>query len=147
MKKICQGQESLFADIHNKLRNFRSLINHAREAEADTQVIVNSLRDTYKFPESYLLDKDIDVNLEHIREIVSPSNDINIREFTITALGLRAAIVFIEDMTDGESISQNILSQLLSPTLSENWLENSTLIECIRASLTASAVNVETNMA
>lgn len=147
MKRDCQGKESLFADIQYKLRNFRALIKHAREAEEDTQVIVNSLRETYKFPESYLLDKDIDINLEHIREILSPSDDINIREFKITVLGLRAAIVFVEGMTDGESISQNILSQLLSPTLSEKCIETSQLMECIRASLTASAVNVTTDMA
>ncbi len=147
MKRDCQDRESLFANIQYKLRNLRSLINHAQEAESDTQVIVNSLRDTYKFPESYLLDNDIDANLKHIREIVNPSDDIYVREFTITALGLRAAIVFVEDMIDGESISQNILSQLQSPMLSENCIETSQLMKCLRSSLTAATVNVSTDMA
>ena len=147
MEKNCHNQEGLIANVQYKLRNLRALINHAQEAESDLQVIVNSLQENYKFPESYLLDKDIDVNLKHIREIVSPSDDIYIKEFTITALGLRAAIVFVEDMTDEDSISQNILSQLVSPTLSENCIEDNQLMECIRASLTASAVNVATDMA
>ena len=147
MKKNGQNQESLIADVRSKLRNLHSLINHAREAQEDTQVIINSLREPYKFPESYLLDTDIDVNMEHIREIVRPSDDITVREFTITALGVRAAIVFVEDMTDEESISQNILSQLVSPTLSETCTATSQLMECIRSSLTASAVNIATDMA
>lgn len=147
MKRDCQDRESLFANIQYKLRNLRSLINHAQEAESDTQAIVNTLRDTYKFPESYLLDEDIDANLKHIKEIVNPSDDIYIKEFTITALGLRAAIVFVEDMIDGESVSQNILCQLLSPTLSANCRETNQLMECIRASLTATSVNIATSMA
>ena len=147
MKRSCQNEEGLIANIQYKLRNLCALINHAQEAESDLQVIVNSLRERYKFPESYLLDMDIDVNLEHIREIVSPSDDIIIRQFTITALGLRAAIVFIEDMTDEESISQNILSQLVSPTLSETCTATSQFIECICSSLTASVVNIATDMA
>lgn len=147
MKQDCQNNERLLASIHYKLRNLRSLINHAQEAEADTQMVVNSLRDTYKFPESYLLDKNIDINLNHIRDIVSKSDDIYIREFTITALKLKAAVILVENMTDQEAISQGILSQLLSPTLGETCTDANQLFDCIRASLTASAVNVENEMA
>ena len=147
MKQDCQKNESLLAGIQVKLRNLRSLINHAQQAESDTQTIVNSLRDRYKFPESYLLDANIDINLNHIRDIVSQSDDIYIREFTITALGLRAAIVFVEDMTDHKTISQTILGQLLSPTLGETCTDTNQLFECMRASLTASAVSGVTEMA
>lgn len=147
MKEDCGDKGNRFADMEYKLRNLRSLITHAQDAQSDMQVIVNSLRERYQFPESYLLDTDITVNLKQIREIVSPSDDITIREFTITALGLRAAIVFVEYMTDEESISQNILSQLMLPAVGENCTDTSQLMECIRSSLTASAVYETTDMA
>ena len=147
MKEDCGDKGNQFADMEDKLRNLRSLITHAQDAQSDMQVIVNTLRETYQFPESYLIDTDIAVNLKQIRDIVSPSDDITIREFTITALGLRAAIVFVEYMTDEESISQNILSQLMLPTISGKCTDTSQLMECIRSSLTASAVNGTTDMA
>lgn len=147
MKEDCRDKGNRLADMEDKLRNLRSLITHAQDAQSDMQVIVNSLRERYQFPESYLLDTDIDVNLKQIKDIVSPSDDITIREFTITALGLRAAIIFVEYMTDEESISQNILSQLVSPTLSGKCTDASQLMECIRSSLTASAVHGTTDMA
>lgn len=146
MKQERENSESLLANLQCKLGKLRSLITQARDIEADSKVIVNSLRDTYKFPGSYLLDKNIDINLSHIRDIVSQSDDIYIREFTITAFGLRAAIVFVEGMTDNEAISQTILSPLTSPTLGEECAGPEDAFGCIRASLTASAVEVVTDM-
>ena len=149
MKSECdENKASLLASIQAKLRNLRSLIHHAQQAQTETQSIVDSLRDTYKFPASYRLVEDIGVNLSHIRDIVSQSDDIYIREFTITALGLKAALVFVEDMVDEETISQTILSRLQAPAYGEALTGNDhQLLEYIRSTLTASAVNEVTCMA
>ncbi|WP_371367562.1 Spore germination protein B1 [Sporomusa rhizae] len=146
MKQDCQNNESLLDGIKYKLRNLQSLINHAQEAEADGQMIVNSLRDTYKLPGSYLLDKDITINLGSIRDIFNQNDDIYIREFTITALGLKAAIAYIEGMVDKEIISQTVIHQLLSPKLGETCTDTRQLFECIHTSLTSAAVKIETKM-
>lgn len=146
MKQNCENNDNMLAGIQYKLRNLRSLLNHAQEVEADSQIIVNSLRDTYQLPGTYLLDRDIDINLSNIRDILSQSNDIQIREFTIAAFGLKAAILFVEGMVDQETISQTILSQLLSPTLGEKCINVEQIFECIRVSLTSSTVEVVTEM-
>ena len=146
MKQERENSESLLANIQCKLGMLRSLITHAQDIEADSQVIVNSLRDTYKFPGSYLLDNNIDINLSHIRDIVSQSDDIYIREFTITAFGLRAALVFVEGMTDKEAISETILRPLTASALGEECAGSEQVFECICGSLTASAVEVVTDM-
>lgn len=146
MKEDCRDKESLFADMEYKLRNLRSFITHARDIESGMEVIVNSLRASYQFPATYLLAEDIAVNLGQIKEIISPSNDITIREFIITAAGVRAAVIFVQDMTDEKYISQTILSQLLSPVVGETAVIGQ-LLEAIQDSLTAAAVTVTTDMA
>lgn len=146
MKQKRENNESLLSCIQFKLRNLRSLISHAQDIEADSQVIVNSLRDSYRFPESYPLNNSIDMNLNYIRDIVNPSNDVHIREFTVTAFGLKAAIVFVEGMTDKEAINQTILNPLVSPSLSEKCSCHEQVFTCIQGAITASAVEITTEM-
>lgn len=140
------AENSLLANINIKLRNLRSLINHAQEIESDSQIIIDNLRDTYKNPGSYLLDTDIELNLNRIREVVSPSNDIVIREFTICPLGVKAALIFVEGMSDRERISQDILAQLISPIQATTCRTEDSDLGSIRKRLTTASLETETEM-
>ncbi len=97
--------------ISSQLRDLRSLIAHAQEIKQTTEAIVDTLR-IPPDPGVYQNNTTLDVNLAQMRELFSGSDDIIIRQFVITALQCRAAIVFTESMADTEVITNHILEKL-----------------------------------
>lgn len=97
--------------ISSQLRDLRSLIAHAQEIKQTTEAIVDTLR-IPPDPGVYQNNTNLDVNLAQMRELFSGSDDIIIRQFVITALQCRAAIVFTESMADTEVITNHILEKL-----------------------------------
>lgn len=104
------------SQISKKLRNLFSLITHAEKVEEEMESLVTSLRTCPTNSSNYILSTNLLENLSYIREIFSSSNDIQIREFLITPLQTKGAIVFIEGMSDKEIISSHIIKNLTSMT-------------------------------
>lgn len=98
-----------------KLRNLRSLITHAREIEQDTEVIARILKEQSVDTQAYLINESLEVNLTHIREILAGSNDFHIRQFVITPLNCKAALIYLEGMTDEEMINTHVIEKLTLP--------------------------------
>lgn len=100
-----------------KLRNLKSLITHAREIEQDTEDVARSLKEQYVDTQAYPIDANLEVNLAHIKEILAGSNDFHIREFSIASLSRKAAVVFLEGMSDQEMINTHVIEKLILPPL------------------------------
>jgi len=75
-------------------------------------------QEQYVNPQSYKLDMNLKSNISHLQEIFADSNDVHIREFLITHLNIRAALVFVEGMADQNIINEHILEKLTLPPVS-----------------------------
>lgn len=104
--------------IAAKLRNLKSLITHAKEIEQDTEVVARSLKEQYVDAQVYPITDSLSTNITHVREILAGSSDFHIREFTITPLNCKAAIVFLEGMTDEEILNTHVIGKLTMPPMS-----------------------------
>lgn len=141
----CAKEERLSA----KLRNLKSLITHAKEIEQDTEDIARSLKEQYVDTQVYPIDASLDVNLAHIQEILADSNDFDIREFTITSLNRKAAVIFLEGMSDQEIINTHIIEKLTLPPLTGVLISppQDKVIEHLKNTLlTAASINEITKM-
>ena len=104
--------------ISSRLNDLKRLISRAQAIEQQLKTIIDFLRDRHVNPAAYRISPELAVNLRHIREIFRDSGDIIIRQFFITALNRRAAIVFTQGMANVEVITTNIIEKLTLPPLS-----------------------------
>lgn len=98
--------------ISSKLQELKELIFGANKVKQAMEALVRTLSEQYVESERYQFNPALMVNLKHLREIFSGSDDIRIREFWIGSLQLRAAIIFLEGMTDQTIINENVLGKL-----------------------------------
>ncbi|KYZ78094.1 hypothetical protein AXX12_00680 [Anaerosporomusa subterranea] len=132
-----------------KLRDLKSLITHAQDIEQETESIVGSLRDPYVNPGAYQISSELEANLTHMKEIFAGSDDIITRQFLVTALNRRAAIVFTESMADTVTITNHIIEKLTLTPLTGfvPCMENACDIGFLKDTLlTAAAFTEEDNM-
>ncbi|MBP2646034.1 MAG: spore germination protein [Firmicutes bacterium] len=101
--------------IVERIRSLKSLIQHARVIEDDTQVVARSLAEQYVFPEVYQLEASLAKNMQHMKDILSDSYDFHFREFLIASLNRQGAVVFIEGMTNLELINMQVIEKLMLP--------------------------------
>lgn len=112
-----QSRGKQVKEITAKLRNFKSLLVHAKEIEQDTEVIARSLKEQYVDSRAYQLIMSLEANITSIKEILAGSNDFHIREFYITPLNRKAALIFLEGMTDEAMINTHVIEKLTLPPL------------------------------
>ncbi|MCX7779797.1 MAG: spore germination protein [Negativicutes bacterium] len=143
-KKIPLENESLFT----KLQNLKTLIAGASEVKEDIETLVRTLNEHCVESEAYQLKTALQVNIEHLREILSGSDDIQFREFWIVPFQVKAAIVFLEGMIDQGIINEHIIEKLTASRSSHKFcLEQLALIDSIRnIILTAASVTKEDSM-
>ncbi|VBB07310.1 bacillus/clostridium ger spore germination protein [Lucifera butyrica] len=115
MKKNHPSGSKSTQNIAGKLRKLTSLITHARDIETDTEALVNTLGEQHADPANYPVDARLDINLQHLREMLADSFDFQIREFSITASKRKAAVAFFAGMTDEEVIDTHVIGKLMLP--------------------------------
>jgi hypothetical protein len=116
MRKTANSDKCIEAqEIAEKLRNLNSSITHAKEIEQDLEVITRSLKEREVDCKAYPINESMEVNITHVREILSDSNDFHIREFSIFLLNRKASIVFLKNMTDEEMINNYVIEKLALP--------------------------------
>lgn len=62
---------------------------------------------------SLKISKEIDINIDHIKNILSEPNDLVTRKFTIGGTNHRAALVYIESLVDSRLVHNDIFKNLL----------------------------------
>lgn len=93
-------------------------VNKFSEGSAIEKGTAQRLSGQYVDPQSYKIDIKLKSNTSHLQEIFADSNDVHIREFLITPLNIRAALVFVESMADQVIINEHILEKLTLPPVS-----------------------------
>ncbi|WP_425058121.1 Spore germination protein B1 [Sporomusa carbonis] len=131
--------------ISRKLQELKALIVGAAEVKQDMEVLVRTLREEYVESEAYQLTTALQVNLEHLREILAGSDDIQFREFWIVPFQLKASIVFLEEMTDQAIINEHVIEKLTNSRSPEAFgSQQFELVDVIRnIILTAASVTKE----
>ncbi|MDR3563695.1 MAG: spore germination protein [Negativicutes bacterium] len=95
------------------LRDLKSLIAHAQEIEQEIEVVARSLMEQQVESGIYQLVADIAVNLEHLQEIFSGSDDAVFREVQIASLeNRRAILVYVHNMSNQHIINEHIIEKL-----------------------------------
>lgn len=106
-------KEEQCEQITPALRDLKSLISHAQAIEKDFQTIARSLKEQPVASGSYQIVANIDVNLVHLKEIFSGSDDIKYREVLIATLAnRRSVLVFVESMSSQQIINEDIIEKL-----------------------------------
>lgn len=136
--------------LGDRLRDFQSLISHARKIDEGTDAIVWSLKERPVNPALYRLSSDLAANLKNLRAIAGSSDDFRIRKFTVAPFGSKAAIAYIEGISDQEMINSHVLGALAVPPVAGliNSSAGGEAVSYIKETLlTSVGVEQETDMA
>ncbi len=102
-------------DIRARLQGLKKLLAGADDVSQDMAALARSLRERYVESEDYPLSAALAGNLASLREIFSGSDDIRFREFWAASLQLKAAVVFLDGMTDEKTLNEHIIAKLTRP--------------------------------
>lgn len=133
IEKKCIGKAS--DKITEELRNLKSLIYHAKEVQDGMEALYRSLGDQHIDSNDYSISVSLDTNLSYLQKIFGGSYDLIIRPFKISSIERKAALLFMNGMTDTDAISEHIMRNLTVTGKTE----------VLKDTLTADFVNILTN--
>jgi len=99
-------------DIRVKLQGLKKLLAGADDVSQDMAALARTLRKQYVESADYPLSAILAENLSALRKIFSGSDDIRFREFWAASLQLKATVVFLEGMTNEETLNEHIIANL-----------------------------------
>lgn len=97
------------------LAQLQSLLFHAREIEQDLTVLHRILQERRQLPASYTLVPSLQTNLAHLQHLLGHSGDLKLRSFTIIPWRRRAALAYIDGLSNEEIINEQIMNRLTDP--------------------------------
>lgn len=126
--------------ISNELQNLNTLLFKAKEIKQDMEILARSLGEEYVQSERYDFSSSLQVNLEHLREILFGSDDIRIREFCVVPFQRKAAVAYVEGMADQAIISEHVIGKLTELNFPQKSTYNQhELMDSIQDTLLSSA--------
>jgi len=100
-------------DVAAKLKRLQTMVSSARELEAGIEGLVAVLGEQSVDSGAYQVAPSLAKNLTSLREILADSYDFHFREFIITSINRKAAVVFLEGMANEVLINTHIIERLM----------------------------------